>query len=138
MEKLTYNEIINKHGEEIGLAYENLVISMISGMDTRIEMLVLADACENLKITQELINRARIHAQQEIDEAAATDADHSNKTKKCTKCGKSHSLENFSKNNRNKDGLDRWCKGCIKAHHNIKRDTKKPVVVANRIFPIFN
>jgi hypothetical protein len=57
--------------------------------------------------------------------------------KKCTKCQVEKAENQFSKNSRNRDGLDRWCKGCIKAHHNIKRDTKKPAVVSNRIFPIF-
>lgn len=36
-------------------------------------------------------------------------------TKICTKCKESLELSSFSKNQRNKDGLESRCKGCIKA-----------------------
>jgi hypothetical protein len=48
--------------------------------------------------------------------------------KQCAKCKQSKSLGNFCKNKNTKDGLQRWCKGCVKEYskkyyqvHKVKR-----------------
>lgn len=82
---LTYNEVIVEYGEEVGLAYENLVNAYIQKMDERQELLVLAHHCTNLLVTQHLVNRAKNHAQQEIDEAAKHTPAPKNAV--CPRCG---------------------------------------------------
>lgn len=38
------------------------------------------------------------------------------KTKRCSKCNEIKSMNEFYKNKRNKDGLHRWCKKCLKKY----------------------
>jgi hypothetical protein len=42
-------------------------------------------------------------------------------TKICGKCGEDKPLKLFSKNKNSKDGLQSWCKGCIKDYANINK-----------------
>ena len=41
------------------------------------------------------------------------------KTKVCSKCGRELPLSEFTKDKRNNDGLDYWCKSCCREHHKI-------------------
>ena len=47
-----------------------------------------------------------------------------NSHKKCNKCGEIHSIENFSKNNKTKDGLEYSCKNCKKEYHFANRSKR--------------
>ena len=68
MTMLTYNEVYNMFGEETMLAYENLVDRYISNEDATIEILLIAHLTSNLNEAQQLIERAKQHAMQEIEE----------------------------------------------------------------------
>lgn len=52
-------------------------------------------------------------------------------TKVCKKCGRELSIDNFSKNCRNKDGLQNMCKECVseymKEHAKRKKAEKKRI-----------
>lgn len=90
MGNLTYNEIYNQHGEETGIAYENLVASFIADptsigpnkADFQL-LFLLAATVPNLLICQDLVHRARLHATQEIEEAAKNQP-----IERCEACGK--------------------------------------------------
>ena len=43
------------------------------------------------------------------------------KTKKCYGCNKDLSIDNFTKNKNNKDGLSYYCKECTKMQYNIHK-----------------
>ena len=43
------------------------------------------------------------------------------KTKKCTKCNRELPISEFYKDNRAKDGLQCWCKGCKSEHNQTHR-----------------
>lgn len=111
--KLTYNAIIESYGEETGLRYEALVNAIIEGMDHRPEALMLASTVENLHIAQALLDIAKKHAVQEVEDAKIMDEFMAESTKSCTKCGQIHLREDFPTNSRNKDGKDRWCMACV-------------------------
>lgn len=42
--------------------------------------------------------------------------------KRCSKCGETKGLEEFSRDSRRKDGRQRTCKGCYKAYRESRRD----------------
>lgn len=46
------------------------------------------------------------------------------KTKKCYGCNKELSIENFTKNKNNKDGLSYYCKKCTKIQYNVHKYKK--------------
>jgi hypothetical protein len=74
----TYNRVTEKYGDEIGLAYENLVEKIILGEPHDVELIILTgDVATNGKRpksitsdTYDLLCAAREHAQQEIDYSA--------------------------------------------------------------------
>ena len=45
-------------------------------------------------------------------------------TKKCTKCGRELPIEQFSINNKHKDGRQSWCKDCMNAAARAPRAAK--------------
>ena len=50
--------------------------------------------------------------------------------KVCSKCKESSPIENFSKKNKSKDGLDSWCKSC--SRDNTARQRNKPAYNARQ------
>ena len=44
------------------------------------------------------------------------------KTKKCSKCGRELSIDDFYKDNRAKDGLQCWCKGCYNGYRQTNKE----------------
>lgn len=74
-ERLTYNAVYDEFNEEVMLRYEDLTDRMLEGDTTEIEVLRLADAVSKcsegngIDGTQRLIERARKHVKQEIEEA---------------------------------------------------------------------
>ena len=44
------------------------------------------------------------------------------KTKICTKCNRELSIDNFSKYNKAKDGLQSWCRGCSSKYRQINKE----------------
>ena len=45
------------------------------------------------------------------------------KTKKCSKCGRELSIDDFYKDNRAKDGLQSWCRGCRNKYNQTYKQT---------------
>lgn len=46
------------------------------------------------------------------------------KTKVCYGCNKELTIDNFTKNKNNKDGLSYYCKDCTKIHYNVHKYKK--------------
>ena len=65
----SYNAIIREFGEEIGLAYENLVTSYVCGEETTGDIMLIAHMCKNLRQAMDIITTARNHAEHEIEYA---------------------------------------------------------------------
>jgi len=53
--------------------------------------------------------------------------------KRCTRCEKLKLLIDFHKNKATKDGLNFWCKVCIKEYHN-RPEVKKQTNTRNKIY----
>ena len=66
----TYNRMTEKYGDEIGLAYENYVYSVIEGSDATGDAMLIAHLCPNLLVAQQIIEIGKQHAQQELDYSA--------------------------------------------------------------------
>ncbi len=48
------------------------------------------------------------------------------KTKRCSKCKRELSLDEFSKNKQAKDGLQYWCKGCVSENERARLEKRNP------------
>ena len=59
-------------------------------------------------------------------------------TKKCAKCGKELTLDNFSKCAKNKDGLQRMCKDChresVRKSYNKRKEQSFGITPPNKVF----
>ena len=69
LDRVFYNDIFNTYGEEMMLVYETLVDHIIKDVDYTVEVLKIAHLSPNLLVSQEIIEIAKRHAQQEIDDA---------------------------------------------------------------------
>lgn len=49
----------------------------------------------------------------------------------CSSAGAAQPLENYWRNKRNKDGLQSWCKTCLRAEHQRQRETIRSQMAAS-------
>jgi hypothetical protein len=109
----TYNRVTEKYGDEIGLAYENLVEKLILGIPHDVELIILTgDVATNGKRpetitsdTYELLCMAREHAQQELDYSAKHQPIEQQGDTEMTTTEKIEKLKKWSKDNYN-NGAD--------------------------------